>query len=138
MTQSIDRLCEDLRLKLTAIDDSLRRLKSKIDGKVQHADENVRQHLQQVHNRIEQGHASVLVAKSEIKQWAEQEKATTREQIAAWKTARETGRLQRRADDAERYAAATIEVAAAALDEAEQASLEAWLARQDVAFAAAA
>jgi len=32
---------------------------------------------------------------------------------------------------AERYAAATIDVAFAALDEVEQASLEAWLARQD-------
>jgi hypothetical protein len=39
--------------------------------------------------------------------------------------------LQRRSDNAERYAAAAIDVAVAAVDEAEQASLEAWLARQD-------
>jgi hypothetical protein len=39
--------------------------------------------------------------------------------------------LQGRADKAERYAAAASAVAVAALDEAEEASLEAWLARQD-------
>jgi hypothetical protein len=39
--------------------------------------------------------------------------------------------LQNRADKAERYAAGAIDIAVEAVDEAEQASLEAWLARED-------
>jgi len=42
--------------------------------------------------------------------------------------------LQNRADNAERYAAAAVDVAVAALDEAEEAALEAWLARQDAVW----
>jgi hypothetical protein len=39
--------------------------------------------------------------------------------------------LQSRAENAERYAVAAAVVALAAVDEAEQAALEAWLARKD-------
>ena len=42
---------------------------------------------------------------------------------------------QSRSDSAERYAAASIDVAVAPVDEAEKASLEAWLARQDAHYA---
>jgi hypothetical protein len=55
----------------------------------------------------------------------------TAEKIADWKTKRETTQLQNRADQAERYAQATIDAALTALDEAEQATLEAWLAREE-------
>jgi hypothetical protein len=40
-------------------------------------------------------------------------------------------RKQRRAAEADRYAAACIDLAIAAVDEAERAALEAWLARED-------
>ena len=40
--------------------------------------------------------------------------------------------LENRAERAERYAAATADAAFAAVDEAEWAALDAWLARQDV------
>jgi hypothetical protein len=43
--------------------------------------------------------------------------------------------LQGRTDSAELYASATADVAVAAVDDAEQASLEAWLARQDADLA---
>jgi hypothetical protein len=44
--------------------------------------------------------------------------------------------LQIRAEVAERYAEAAAVVALAAVDEAEQAALEAWLARKDADIAA--
>jgi hypothetical protein len=56
---------------------------------------------------------------------------STADRVAEWKSNRETSKLQNRADKAERYAAATIAVALAAVDEAEQAAIEAWLTRQD-------
>jgi hypothetical protein len=131
VSQRIDQFCENLRLKLTNIDSGLDGLKAKIDGKAQHAEQEVRSHLEKVQRRIEQGRAKVLVAQTEVTNWAEDRKTATADKIAEWKAKRETSKLQNRADQAERYAAAAIDVALAAVDDAEQAALEAWLARQD-------
>ena len=131
MGQRIDQFCENLRQKLTMAESGIEGLKTKINAKEAHVEADVQSHLDRVHNRIDQGHAKVVAANAEMKAWVDQRKANTGEKIAGWKTKREVARLQGRADDAERYAAATIDVAVAAIDEAEQASLEAWLARQD-------
>jgi predicted nucleic acid-binding Zn-ribbon protein len=135
MGQRIDQFCEDLRLKLTNIDRGLSGLKAKIDGKAQNAEQEVRGHLERVQKRIEQDRTKVSAAQTEVKDWAEARKMETRDKIAEWKSKRETGKLQNRADRSEQYAAAAITVAAAAMDEAERASFEAWLARQDSDFA---
>src|SRR6187200_833933 len=58
--------------------------------------------------------------------------ASTDAKIAEWKTKREVAHLKSRADNAETYAAAAAVIALASVDEAEQAALEAWLARKDV------
>lgn len=131
MGQRIDQFCENLRQKLTMTASGLDGLKAKIDGKATHVEQDVQSHLERVNKRIEQGRAKVSAAQANMKNWAEQRKAATNEKIAEWKAKRELGKLQGRADDAEGYAAATIDVAGAAVDEAEKASLEAWLARQD-------
>jgi len=131
MGQKIDQFCEDLRTKLTNIDSGLAGLKAKIDGKAQPAEQDVRDHLDDVNKRVARDQAKVAAANAKMANWAEQKKSATSAKIADWKTKREIAKLQDRADSAEDYAAAARDVAAAALDEAEKASLEAWRARQD-------
>jgi predicted nucleic acid-binding Zn-ribbon protein len=131
MSQRIDQFCEDLRLKLTNIDSGLNGLKIKIDGKGHGVEQDVRNHLDRVQKRIEQGRTKVAASQAEVKNWVDDKKTETKEKIGEWKATRETSKLQTRADRAERYAVAAVNVAVAALDEAERASLEAWLARQD-------
>jgi hypothetical protein len=131
MGQRIDQFCEDLRMKLTNIDSGLGGLKAKIDGKVQNAEQEVRTQLERVQKRIEQNRTKVSSAQTEVKNWVEERKTATRDTIAQWKTKLEMSKLQNHADKAERYSAGAIVVALAAVDEAEQAALEAWLARQD-------
>ena len=116
---------------MTNIESGLDRLKYKIDTKAQHAEQEVRNHLGVVRKRMEQDRAKVAAAQAEMKTWIEARKATTGEQIGLWKLKRETAKLQDRAEKAESNANATIDIAMAALDEAEEAALEAWLARQD-------
>jgi hypothetical protein len=106
-------------------------LKAKINGQAVHVEQDVQSHLDRVHKRVEQGRAEIVAARADIKDWADEKKAATSDKIAEWKAKRELSKLQGRADKAERYAAAASAVAVAALDEAEEASLEAWLARQD-------
>lgn len=137
MGQRIDQFCEDLRVKLTKMDDALNGLKAKIDKKAQRADEEVRDHLADVQKRIDRDRSKVVAAQADVKNWAEERKIVTKDKIAEWKAKRETSRLQKRAEGAERYAAAALDIALAAVDDAEQAALEAWLARQDADAAAA-
>jgi len=131
MGQQIDRFVEDLRVKLTNAKSRVDGLKAKIDEKAQNAGQEVRSHLDQVQKRIEQDRSKVLAAQTEVKNWVEARKTATAAKIAEWKAKHETKELQDHADWAERYAAASIEVALAAIDDAEQAILESWLARQD-------
>ena len=138
MGQRIDQFCEDLRLKLTNIESGVGGLKAKIDGKAQNAEQEVRNHFDKVQKRVEQDRTKLSAAQTEVKNWIAERKTETRDRVAEWKAKRETSKLQNRADKAERYAAATIVVALAAADEAEQAALEAWLARQDVSALAKA
>jgi predicted nucleic acid-binding Zn-ribbon protein len=129
--QHIDHFCEELRVKLTRIDDGLDSLKTKINRKAQDAEQVVRDHLDEVEKRIDSGRPKVEAAQSEVKNWVDERKTLTRDKVAEWKTKRETNKLHNRADRAERYAAAASEIAGAAVDEAERAALESWLARQD-------
>lgn len=131
MGRRINELFACLNLKVTNIESGLDRLKSKIDAKAQHAEQEVRNHLGVVRKRIEQDRAKVAAAQAEMKTWIEARKATTSEQIGLWNAKRDTAKLLDRAEKAESYANATIDVVMAALDEAEEAALEAWLARQE-------
>jgi len=136
MGQRIDQFSEDLRVKLTNIDGRFTSLRSKIDSKAQDAEREVRSQLDQARKRSEQNRAEILAAQARVKDWAENRKTATTEKIAEWKAKRDTNKLQSRADEAERYATAAIAIAMAAVDEAEQAALEAWLARQEADSAA--
>ena len=131
MGERIDQFCENLRVKLTGIDNNMVSLKAKIDGKAQTAEQDVRSHLDGVKRRMEQDRAKLAAAQADIKKWADERRATADAKIAEWKTKKEIAKLKGRAEGAERYAAAAAVVALAAIDEAEQASLEAWLARRD-------
>ncbi len=131
MSQRIDQFREDLHLKVANIDSGLGALRANLEGKADLAEQQVRSHLDQVRTRIEQGRVKVTAAQAEIKNWVEEKKTATGDKIADWKAKREASKLQDRADQAERYAAAAADVAVAALVEAEEAALEAWLARQD-------
>ncbi len=137
MGERIDQFCENLRIKLTSIDNNMESLKAKIDSKARTAEQDVRSRLDDVDKRIEQDRTKVAAAQTDIKKWVDERKATTSEKIAEWKSKRELAKLGSRADSAERYAAAAAVVALAAVDEAEQASLEAWLTRRDAESAQA-
>lgn len=135
MSERIDQFCENLRVKLTSIDNSMQALKAKIDSKTQTAEQEVRTRLDAVKKRIDQERPKVATAQADIKKWIEERKTTTTQKVAEWKAKSEKARLSGWANLAEGYAGAATAVALAAMDEAEQAWLEAWLARKDAASA---
>jgi hypothetical protein len=131
MSERIDQFCENLRVKLTSIENNMQALKSKIDAKARTAEQDVRNELEGIKERMEQDRTKVAAAQADIEKWVEQCRTATNEKIAEWKTKSETARLQSRANLSEKYALGAAVVALEAVSQAQQASLEAWLARKD-------
>jgi hypothetical protein len=131
MPQLLDQFSKNLRLKLTNVECGLDGVKRKIDGKIDHAEQHVRKHLDSLRRRTEQNHSRVTAAEAQIKTWLDERKSIASRTISDWQAHQETAKLQNRADRVEQYAGAALDVAMAAVDNAEQAALEAWLARQD-------
>jgi len=130
LVQDIDQFLEELRLKLASIDAAFVRLRAKMQIDAQRAEEGVRVRLARVRIGIERDRATRVAARAQMSQWNEGRTAMTSETIAARKGEEELASLRSRADQAERNAAAALQLALAALDEAEEAALEAWLARR--------
>ena len=135
MGERFDEFREKFRNKLTGLDNDMKSLKAKMDDKTRSAEQDVRSQLDAFKKHVEQERAKVTAAQNEMKKWAEERKAATSEKLAEWKTKRDTARLRSRADSAAHYADAAAVVAFAAVDEAVQASLEAWLAQKDASNA---
>jgi S-adenosylmethionine:tRNA-ribosyltransferase-isomerase (queuine synthetase) len=136
MSERIDQFCENLRTNLTSIDNKMQHLKAKIESKAQTAEQEVRIQLDAVKKRLKEDRIKVETAQADVKKWVDEFKFASNEKIAEWKAKHERVKLQIRAEVAERYAVAAAVVALAAVDEAEQAALEAWLARKDADIAA--
>jgi hypothetical protein len=131
MSEQIDQFCENLRQKLTSIDNNIQSLKAKIDGKAKSAEQDVRTYLDSITKRMDQDRSKVEAAQKELKKWVDEYRAVTKEKISDWKASGEGMKLRARAELAEKYARGTAVIAATAVDEAQRAALEAWLARMD-------
>jgi predicted type IV restriction endonuclease len=135
MGKRISQFCENLRQKLVMIDSGPEGLKAKIDSNGPTAERHVQSHLERVRKRIDRASANVSAARADVTSWVQNRNAVAVDTVALWRIKRDVEKLQCRADKAKRYAAAATEVATAAIDEAEQASLEAWLAQADADYA---
>jgi DNA-binding transcriptional MerR regulator len=136
MSEHIDRLCGDLRIKLHGIDRRLEALKGNAMATSEKAQHAVESQLDRVEQRIYDNRITVEAANARVKAWLDGKKASFDGNRSDWKEHRKVHLLNDRADDAEAYAAAVFELAAAAADEAVQAALEALLARNDANRAA--
>jgi len=131
MSEHMSKFSETLRQKLANVDSSMSALKAKIDAHAEGAEHEARAQLDAVKKRLAQGETKAAAARADLAKWVEHGKATAEKTVAEWKAKGETAKLKSRAELAERYAAATLDVAVDAVDEAAQAALQAWLARRD-------
>jgi hypothetical protein len=130
-SQNLDQLSQDVRTRLANIDSSLKSLKTKVDGDTRQADAEARSQLAKVSADLEANQPQLAAAEAQMTQWVQTQKATTTQKIAEWKATQDFAKLQARAADAERYAAAARDVAVAKLNAAHQAALEAFIAKKD-------
>jgi uncharacterized protein YbaA (DUF1428 family) len=87
--------------------------------------------LDRVEQRIYDNRVTVEAANVWVKPWLAEKKAASIAGSPLWKERHKAHQVEARADDAETYAIAVFELAAAAADEAPLAFLQALLARND-------
>ena len=134
MSATIDRLCDQLRIKLHGVDRRLEALKGNNSAPSEKSRHLVESQMDSVQQRIFERRHRVEAANASVAEWIEK-RAVFDDQDASWKESADLSRLVARADDVEGYAIAVFELAVAAADEASQAALEALLARNDADMA---
>jgi uncharacterized phage infection (PIP) family protein YhgE len=132
MNQTIDNFCNQLRSKINDADKRLKDLKASADHASQKAKDEAMAQLDRLENSAKEQQARIEASKAKIKDWVQEKKTMTDDKIAEWKSQRQVKKLADRADDAESYASAAIEIAIASVDEAERAAVEAIVARMDL------
>ncbi|MEZ0167873.1 hypothetical protein [Microvirga sp. TS319] len=131
MSERIGRLCDELRIKLHGMDRRLEALKSNGAAIFDQSQEALESQLDRVEQRIYDNRVTVEAANVRVKTWLAERKAGSIAGRDLWTERHKTHLLEARADDAEAYAIAVFELAAAAADEAALAVLQAILARTD-------
>jgi hypothetical protein len=131
MSERIGRLCDELRIKLHGMDRRLEVLKSNGAATFDQSQDVLESQLDRVEQRIYDNRVTVEAANIRVKTWLAEKRAGSVPGAALWRERHESHLLEARADDAEAYAIAVFELAAAAADEAALAVLQAILARND-------
>jgi hypothetical protein len=131
MIEKVDSFCKELRAKLDGVDKRIKDLKAGAKSATEKAKVEAKAQLAALENRARDQRAKVQATEAKTKAWFEEKKTATSEYIAAWKAQRDVKRLAAHADSAGDYAVASMELAAAAVDEAERAAVEAVVARMD-------
>lgn len=131
MNEKVDSFCKELRAKLDRVDKRIKDLKAGAKGATEKAKVEAQAQLAALENRARDQRAKVQATEAKTKAWFEEKKTATSEKIAVWKAQRDVKKLAAHADSAEDYAVASMQLAAAAVDEAERAAVEAVVARMD-------
>ena len=87
--------------------------------------------LAEVQARSEAEQQLTIQLRARLEQWCEGKRSESRDMIENWKKNIETGKLAKRAHQAEEYAECAMKIAEASIDEAERKILEAISARFD-------
>jgi uncharacterized phage infection (PIP) family protein YhgE len=131
MNEKIESFTKELRTKLDGVDKRLKDLTANAKGATEKAKAEAKAQLAALESRAKEQHARVQSAEEETKAWLQEKKTATSEKIAAWKAQRDVKKLAGHADSTEHYAVASMRLAAAAVDEAERAAVEAVVTRMD-------
>jgi hypothetical protein len=131
MSERIGRFCDELRIKLHGMDRRLEVLKANGAATFDQSQAVLESQLDRVEQRIYDNRVTVEAANVRVKTWLAEKKAGSVAGRDLWTERHKAHRLEARAEDAEAYAIAVFELAAAAADEAALAVLQAILARND-------
>jgi len=131
MSAKVDQFCDKLKVRIDGLEARFATLKSNVKALPKQGEQALQKSLDQARGTIEADKKKVEHAQANLKSRAEQTMSHAKEAVNEWKAKRETKKLDSRADRAEEYAADALCCAVALIGQAEEAILEAALARSD-------
>lgn len=137
-TATADDLKRRLAEKLDAARGKLEALKKDVVASRNEDMEALREKRDEINKRLDEQKDAARKLKADIASWKEEKVAHTQEAIETWRRRREVQKLQKRAERAEEYALDLVSVASFDFEEAEQAVIDAVVARFDADAASSA
>jgi hypothetical protein len=136
MSTAIDNFANQLHDNLEAVEDRAKSLNKSIKSAT-------KKNQAEIQSKLDEAKASVAAKKQEFDEYRaklqtqfEDKEAEVKSSIDEWKANREVKKLEHRAEKAEDYAATSVFVAMAMMEEAEEATLAAICNRMDAEAAA--
>ena len=131
MSVEIDEFCERLRLRLDRIDDGVKAVRKKVLARSSAMEADLLANLAELELHVDARMAEMEAARQRVATWNKAKLSSIAEKVDEWKQRRDRVNLQRRAAEAEEIATQSFDIAIFAIEQAEQAALEAHLARAD-------
>lgn len=131
MNERFTLRCAEIRLRLHEIDRTIERIQTGPITLDEAARDRAEDRMGSIGDLIAANLKDVVAAKSRAEAWVDHGRSQASARIAGWKADGRVLDLNEHADDAEAYALAILELAAAAARECAHAILEAVLARSD-------
>jgi hypothetical protein len=131
MKVNLDQLEKDLHAKLDSGIDHLKSAKAQVEGLSKETAEVIQKKLDEAKDMVGKTKQKAAAAKTKVEDYGEKKKAETESTIAGWKANHERKKLEKRAEQAEKYAESSVDLALYYYTEAQAAILEAIAARKD-------
>ena len=136
MSIAIDNFTSQLHDNLTAVEDRAKSLKH-------HIKSATKKNQAEIQSKLDEAKASLATKKQEFDEYRaklktqfEDKEAEVKSSVDEWRASREVQKLEHRAEKAEEYAATSVYLAMAMMEEAEEATLTAICNRIDAEAAA--
>ena len=131
MSAKVDQFCNNLRDRLNAIEDRVQSVKANLEKLPKQSEQALQKCLAESRAKVDSEKRRLEKAQASLLARAEQKFSEIKAGISQWKANLDVSKLQARADRAEMYAADAIFVADMAVAEAEEAIIDAVIARMD-------
>lgn len=135
MSFAVDRFSMELRSQVEVVSTDLHSVEKILNTDIHQAINELRRLRIFIIERILSRGKALADAKQQTRNWNETEKWIREDTVIHWKAKRDLIKLQDRADRAEKYARAMLVLAKNAIDEVEEAVLEACIATYDIQIA---
>lgn len=127
----VDEFCDHLRDRLKAVEDRVHDFRAKIERDREATTAAIDEEVQSARDALSRIKDDADAARARMRAQLHEKKSETEDVVAEWKRKRQRDKLERRAEDAEAYAAWAVMAATASIDEAALSVLQAVAARLD-------
>lgn len=136
MARSVEQLRDSMHQRLDQLSQKVEEARTSIVEADMKREADFEAKVQAARDRVQEKHEEAKRARQKIEQDLQTKRAEWHDKVEDWKAQRNQDMLEVRAEDAEGYASAALDVAVAAVYEADVAILEAIEAREDADAAA--